>query len=190
MDTLLEMKEQLQVLKAKLDEQEIVNDQLLRHVTQQRMRRINRNVWQQGFCCLFVVTFGNYVFRASLHCSWYFVAGTCLLMLVSFLATLLPHRWVSEEDINTGDLLTVAKQVRRLRKWYKDWYYVGIPLVVLWLMWLGVELYFAFDRDLTMLISTMVGALIGGAIGGFVGHRMNKRLIHEMDDLIDEIEKE
>lgn len=190
MDTLLEMKEQLQVLKSKLDEQEIVNDQLLRHVTQQRMRRINRNVWQQGFCCLFVVTFGNYVFRASLHCSWYFVAGTCLLMLVSFLATLLPHRWVSEEGINTGDLLTVAKQVRRLRKWYKDWYYVGIPLVVLWLIWLGVELYFAFDRDVTMLVSTMVGALIGGTIGGFVGHRMNKRLIHEMDDLIDEIEKE
>ena len=111
-------------------------------------------------------------------------------MLVSFLATLLPHRWVSEEDINTGDLLTVAKQVRRLRKWYKDWYYVGIPLVVLWLMWLGVELYFAFDRDVTMLISTLVGALVGGTIGGIVGHRMNKRLIREMDDLIDEIEKE
>ena len=102
------MKEQLQVLKTKLNEQEIINDQLLRHVTQQRMRRINRNVWQQGFCCLFVVTFGNYVFR-SMHCSWYFVAGTCLLMLVSFLATLLPHRWVSEEEIITGDLLTVAK---------------------------------------------------------------------------------
>ena len=34
MDALLEMKEQLQVLKAKLDEQEIINDQLLRHVTQ------------------------------------------------------------------------------------------------------------------------------------------------------------
>ena len=33
MDALLEMKEQLQVLKAKLDEQEIINDQLLRHIT-------------------------------------------------------------------------------------------------------------------------------------------------------------
>ena len=50
MDALLEIKEQLQVLKTKLDEQEIINEQLLRHVTQQRLRRINRNVWQQGFC--------------------------------------------------------------------------------------------------------------------------------------------
>ena len=89
-----------------------------------------------------------------------------------------------------GDLLTVAKQVKRLRKWYKDWYYVGIPLVVLWLIWFGVELYFAFNRDLFMLLTTVIGALVGGTIGGIIGHRMNKRLIHEMDDLIDEIEKD
>ena len=67
---------------------------------------------------------------------------------------------------------------------------MGIPLVVLWLIWFGVELYFAFNRDLTMLLTTIIGALVGGTIGGIIGHRMNKRLIHEMDDLIEEIEKE
>ena len=69
MDTLLEMKEQLQVLKTKLNEQEIINDQLLRHVTQQRMRRINRNIRQLCvplYALLVVLRGGNNPLYATL----------------------------------------------------------------------------------------------------------------------------
>ena len=80
MDELVEMREQMNLLKSKLDKQEIVNDRLLREVTSQRVRRLNRNVWQEGIACLFVITFGSYSFL-QLGCSWWFVGFTIAYML-------------------------------------------------------------------------------------------------------------
>lgn len=71
-------------------------------------------VWIEGICNLFVVTFGNYIFY-GFGCSWWFIGGTTLMMLVCFWATLLPHRRVKEREIMQGDLLIVSKQVRQLR---------------------------------------------------------------------------
>ena len=62
MDELQEMQAQMALLKQKLNNEEIINDRLLREVTRQRVRRLSRMVWIEGICALFVVTFGNYVF--------------------------------------------------------------------------------------------------------------------------------
>lgn len=44
MDELQEMQAQMALLKEKLNNEEIVNDQLLRDVTRLRVRRVNRNI--------------------------------------------------------------------------------------------------------------------------------------------------
>lgn len=183
------MQAQMALLKDKLNKEEIVNDQLLREVTRQRVRRLNRNVWQEGICVLFVISFGNYAFH-QLGCSWWFIGATTVMMLVCLLATVIPHRRVQENEIMQGDLLTVAKQVRRLRQIYKDWMRIGIPMVSVWFVWFLVELYFRHTDNLYIFVFTAVGALAGGTVGGIIGGRMHKKFVREMDDIINQIEKQ
>lgn len=187
MNELEEMQSQLALLKQKLNKEEIVNDQLLRDVTRQRVRRLNRNVWQEGICVVFVMTFGNFVFR-QMGCSWWFIAGTTVMMLICFLATFIPHRRVKESEIMQGDLLTVAKQVRRLRKLYDDWMRIDIPMVSVWFIWFLVELYFQHTDSLFIFLFTAVGTLIGGVVGGSIGWHQHKKYVREMDEIITQIE--
>lgn len=189
MDELQEMQAQMALLKQKLDNEEIVNDRLLREVTRQRVRRLNRNVWQEGVCVLLVITFGNYAFH-QMGCSWWFIGATTVMMLACFLLTLIPHRRVKESEIMQGDLLTVAKQVRRLRKIYKDWLRIGIPMVVLWFVWFLVEVYFQHTDSLFIFIFTAIGTAAGGTVGGIIGGRMHRKLVREMDEIIAQIEQQ
>ncbi len=187
MDELQEMQAQMALLKQKLNNEEIINDRLLREVTRQRVQRLSRMVWIEGICALFVVTFGNYIFY-GFGCSWWFIGGTTLMMLVCFLATLLPHRRVKEREIMQGDLLTVSKRVRQLRQFYKNWIRIGFSMVAIWLIWFFTELYLHHTDDLTFVISIAVGAIVGGAIGGIIGSLQNKKCIREMDEIIGQIE--
>lgn len=184
---LLEMREQLNLLKDKLDKETIVNDRLLREVTRQKVHRLNRNVWQEGFACLFVVTFGTWSFY-NMHLSWWFIGATILMMIVCFLATLIPHSRIKMNEIMSGDLLTVAKQVRRLKHLYREWLRYGIPAVIVWMAWFAYEIICSCD-NWKIGISMIVGGIIGGITGGAIGLHMHKKLLREMDELIEDIEQ-
>lgn len=188
MDELVEMREQMNLLKSKLDKQEIVNDRLLREVTSQRVRRLNRNVWQEGVTCLFVITFGSYSFL-QLGCSWWFVGFTIAYMLFCFLATIIPHNWIKQRDINNGDLLTVAKQVRRLKKLYHNWKRFGWPSVIPWLGWFFGEIYFAHAGNTLLTICIIASCAAGALIGGLIGWTRHKKFVSEMDEIIQSLEQ-
>ncbi len=186
MNELEEMRQQMAVLKDKLEKETIVSDKLLREVTRQKVRRLNRNVWQQGIGAAFVLTFGNWVFY-NIGCSWYFIAATSLMMIVCFFATLIPHRRVHQDEIMSGDLLHVAKQVRRLRKVYQDWIKIGIPMIIVWFSWWCWEIY-QNAGSLTLFVPMAGGGIIGGIVGGLIGWSMHKCYLREMDDIIKQIE--
>ncbi len=188
MEELELMRQQMAVLKDKLEKETIISDKLLREVTRQKVRRLNRNVWQEGVAVAFVLTFGNYLFYRT-GCSWWFIGGTSLMMIVCLFATIIPHSWVRQEEIMSGDLLQVAKQVRRLRKLYQDWIKIGIPMLAVWFAWWGWELYTSVgNRDI--FFSVCIGGVVGGLIGGVIGWGKHKRLLREMDDIINQIEGE
>jgi len=187
MEELEEMRAQLALLKTKLDSESIVNDRLMREVTRQRVRRLNRNVWQEGIACLFVVTVGNYVFH-HLGCSIWFMVATTLMMTICFLATIIPHSRVKMDEIMSGDLLTVAKQVRRLKQTYQDWIKYGLILITLWLGWFAYEIYL-ITSDWHLALPMIGACFIGGCIGGIIGYTMHRRLVREMDEIIASIEQ-
>ncbi len=187
MEELVEMRSQLAILKEKLEQETIISDKLLREVTSQKVRRLNRNVWQECVAVAFVLTFGNWMFY-KVGCSWWFIAGTSLMMIVCMFATIIPHRWIKYDEIMSGDLLQVAKQVRRLRKLYQDWIKIGIPMLIVWFAWWAWELYQNVGER-NIFISMCIGGFVGGLIGGLFGWWKHKRLLREMDDIIKQIEE-
>lgn len=186
MDELQDLKEQLSLLKSKLDKEAIVNDKLMREVTRQKVRRLNRNVWQEGLACLFVITFGNFSFY-KMGLSWWFIGATTAMMIGCFLGTLIPHQRIRMEEIMNGNLLTVAHEVKHLKMIYNEWLKFGIPMVILWFGWFAYEVYTAMG-EWKLAMAMIVGGFVGGISGGLVGWKMHKKLIQEMDDIINDIE--
>ena len=187
MDELQEMREQMAALKDKLNKQEMVNDRLIRNVLSQKMKVVNKNAWVSGLSSLFVITFGNFLFY-HMGLSVWFLIGTTVMMVFCVAVTWVSHSWVSSNEIAKGDLLKVAKQAHRLQKVYKNWKYIALPMVMVWLAWLVME-YAAEVQDKTMLISMVSGLLVGGLVGGLVGIRQNKKVIRELDEMIAQIEE-
>ena len=187
MDELQEMREQLAALKEKLNKQEVVNDRLIRDVLNQKMKVINKNGWISGLCSLFVITFGNFVFY-RMGLSVWFLIGTTIMMIFCVAATWISHSWVKPSEITNGDLLRVAKQAHRLQKVYKNWKYIALPMILVWLTWFAWESA-AEMSDTTMWISIMSGGTIGGLIGGMIGFRQNKKVINELGEMIYHIEE-
>ncbi len=187
MDELQEMREQLAALKEKMNTQEVVNDRLIRDILLQKKKSVDKNIWVVGLSGLFTITGGNLAFSYWGVSSW-FLIGTTMLMLVCFLMTLIPHNWVKKADIQSGNLLVAAKQVRRLRKLYKNWEIVGIILAIIWAAWLFFEFSAAIENK--QILYLLIGAsVVGGIIGGIIGLKISRKTIHTLDEMIQEIEE-
>ena len=187
MDELQEMREQLAALKEKLSKQEVVNDRLIRDVLIKKKKSVDKNIWFVGICGLITITIGNLTWSSWGVSSW-FLIGTIVYVLVCILMTIIPHNWVKKEDIQSGNLLVAAKQVRRLRKLYKDWEIISIIPAIIWAAWLFIE-YTAAIEDKQMLYILIGASAIGGIIGGIIGLVLSRKTIHTLDEMIQEIEE-
>ncbi len=188
MEELEVMRQQLAVLKDKLEKETIVSDKLLREVTRQKVRRLNRNVWQQGFCTAFILVCGYWIFGNILGSSLWFIIFTDIYMVVCFLGTLIPHLRVQKKDIMSGNLLQVAKEIRSLKQYYKNWMsYAAIPLILTWLGLFFLDQYWTNHTHEEMYI-LLISVLFGYVIGGTFGYIQHKKLLREMDDIIAQIE--
>lgn len=182
-----EMRSQLALLKDKLNSQEVINERLLRATMKSRADSINREAIWSIIAAIFVIA----MMFTSFHprgFSMEFCIGTIIFMLVCIGATLYQHRDVNSRTMN-GDLLTVAKVMRRLKKNYRDWLKFSIPVVVLWFCWMGDEIY-RMSGEWKLVALVMSGALIGGAIGGTLGFLSYRKVIRTCDEIINSIEKE
>ena len=186
MDELQEMREQLAALKKQLNKQEVINDRQIRDILSHKKKSVDKNIWFAGVCGLITITLGNLSFY-HWGVSTLFLIGTTLLMVVNFFATIIPHKWVKTEDIQSGDLLAAAKQTRRLRKFYKDWEIIGIIIAIIWVGWLFLELTSAVN-DKQLLHILIGGSLVGGIIGGTIGFRISRKTIDTLDEMIREID--
>jgi len=188
MEELEQMREQLTLLKQKLNEQEIISDQLLRKVTSERISHLNRAIWIEGLTALFVITFGNMVFYQQ-GCSVYFLIGTTIFMIGCFLATIIPHHQIDRHEIVNGSLVDVAKQVKKLHTFYHQWLYIAIPIFIIWFGWLVWELYKVNQGNMKPFFTLLVAVCIGGLIGGLVGYYQHKKYLKEMETIINSIEE-
>ncbi len=182
-----EMRSQIALLKEKLDKETIVNDSLLRDMMRQKMNVINRNAWIESISCLFVITYGSYVFYNITH-SVSFVIGTILYMLTCTGATLFIHRKVRKGDVS-GDLLTVAKNMKYVKRQYHNWLYFAFPSVILWLAWFFWEAYLNCDEKIQLFMILVAACLFGAVIGGCIGWFIRRKVISTCDEIIRQIEE-
>ena len=186
-----EMRDQITLLKQKLNRQEIVNEALLREAMRGKMGAINWTKYKSYICvAICLIIYPTTLLYWGIF-SKAFVFATCAMMLFCAYGTYYVHRPVDRMDLMTEDLATVAKVMAKFRKQYNQWlYYVTPALLIPWLSWALYEYAWKNAPDGMSFWMLALPILIGAAIGGLIGYHWHCKAVDAADNIIKQIEEE
>lgn len=186
---IMEMRQQLAALKRRLENQDIVNGRLLKEAMSHKLSAINRRAILTSAICLVAIPYCFVVFRNLAGFSLAFCYGTTCMFLASIGAMAWSHYRLNHRDILSDNLVRTYSEVARLRKIYKRWHYVSIPVLLVWLAWFIYEIYANFTHDATQLWMMSTSCLVGALIGGTIGLRIHNKTIRNADEILRQIEE-
>ena len=181
-----DMRQQLNTLKKKLGEQEIVNDRIIRRSMKQVANKISRHYNIIIALCILMIPYTYMVFTMSLGLSLTFWIGTSIFMLICAGATYYNSLNVTNANMMSKNLVEVGQKMARAKKFDTNWLFFGIPAVIVWLAWLTWELD-QLDADAARY--SLYGVICGAAIGSIFGIKTLTRTQKQYQDIIDQIEE-
>ena len=180
------MRQQMETLKKKLDQQEIVNDRFIRHSMEKTAGNINRMYTIAMVVGLLVIPYSYYVFVKLSHFSILFWLYTCIFVLICVGATYYNSRNISDANMMTNNLLDVRRRMARAKKFDANWLYFGVPGVLIFIGWFMYDVY---QKNNGVLNDGFFwGGVVGGILGTILGFKMHFKTQRQYQDIIDQIE--
>lgn len=180
-----EMKQQMLLLKKKLEQQKIVNEKMLRSAMKKKLYGLNRKV-RVIFTVGILVAICAPAHFTLIGFTPLFCAATALMLLFSAFKTFQYHRKLWRLNLSESNLIELAEELTLLRTRYKNWYKFAWGMLIPWIVWMGYEATKIFGEELVWYIG---GSAIGIIIGGLIGTRMNNNIIQRTDELLEQIEE-
>lgn len=193
-----EMRQQLGILKNKLENQTLINDKLIRQSMLHKMSFIKKYTWV-SFLGLLFIYYIYYEAREIFNLSWWFYGFTVIFMTLSVCFDAYINR-VNKKDFLNGDLIAASLQMQQMKKLRKKSLLCGISILTIWFPWLCVELYNGLGlangtKNESLFYGMMVGGGVGLIIGAVIGisiyfrmQRINSDIIQQIDELTNETE--
>ena len=182
-----DLRQQMEVLKQKLEHQEIINDRIVRQSMRKSANRINLRYYISIAMAVFVVPYSYWAFIKLLGISIEFWIATCVLMVICIIATLYNGKDLRDSDLMNQNLLDVRRKMARAKKFDNQWLFFGIPAILVWFAWLAYECY-KKDGD-GGLASIIVAGGIGLVLGMIIGLAIHLRTQRTYQEIIDQIEE-
>lgn len=180
------MRQQLTTLKNKLNQQEIVNERLMRRSMRNEVNTITRNYNIIMILGIFMVPYFYWVFVKLAGFSMAFWIGSSIFMLICVGATFYNSHKISDPDMMSNSLLEARQKVASTKKFDADWQKFGIPTLILWYGWFMYECYQIQGGDIVNPF--FWGGCVGGIIGAIAGYKYHFKTQRKYQDIIDQIE--
>ena len=181
-----EMRQQMTTLKNKLNQQEIVNDRLIRRSMRNEVSNINRRYNIIMAIGILMVPYGYWCFVKLVGLSIFFWIVTSIFMLICAGATFYNSRKISDPGLMSHSLVEARKKVASAKKFESNWLLFGIPAVILWMGWFFYEIYQIQGGD--FYNGFFLGGCVGGIIGAIIGIKIHLKTQRQYQDVIDQIE--
>lgn len=185
------MKAQMDLLKKKLERQEIVKEQHLRKAIKGKLNEINGIAVRMMVAGVFALVC-NVLMLNHFGYSLYLQAGTFAMIAFSVIATYVQHRKLLEARELSADLLKETFELVKLKRRYAQWLWLAMPMVALWVSFLVYETFYVIPVK-ELAVSLVTGIAVGAVIGFIAGLRIHFRTLKKIDEMlarIDEIRSE
>ena len=185
-----QMREQMQMLREKLDKQEIVNDKLVKNSVKSKMSWIKRFVYIEFLLLPFIalVWFG---IKEMFNLSW---LNYAIMMVMCTIDAVCDYRInvtsLNIDKVESNCLTDTLQKLITMKQMRTKSFFIMLPLLLLWLMWTCFEMWqyvstITFEED--FMTGAAYGGLAGGVIGVFVGLYAAFRIYRKMQNTNDEL---
>lgn len=193
MTELEQMREQMHIFKSRLDEQQIINEQLVRNSMGGKMSWIKNFVWGEIIVVpIFLLLFVP--FHAKMGLSWWLFAFLAVGLIADTIGDFIINR-IPKSQLFSGDLVETSQRLIKMKKQRSQWFIAGMIFVLIWFVWFCAELIMNSKHECSDHFSSIVvgGAVVGGIIGIFIAlliFRKMQKTNNQIIEQIDQITKE
>ena len=189
-----QMREQMQVLRNKLDTQEIVNDKLVKNSVKSKMSWIKKLVYFEFLLVPFTALMA-YVFKEMFNLSWFTYASILVLCVID---AVLDYRInvasLDLEKVEKHNLSDTLQKLIAMKQMRAKSFFIMMLLSIPLFMWASIEMWQNISTSTnTFNTNILYAGLVGGIIGFFVGIYISIRIYRKMqttnDELIAQIEE-
>lgn len=191
MTELEQMREQMNIFKKRLDEQQIINEQLVRNSMGGKMSWIKNFVWGEIIIVpIFLLLFAP--IHASMGLSWWLFAFLAVGLVADVTGDFIINR-IPKSQLLSGDLVETSQRLAKMKKQRTQWFIIGLIFVLIWFVWFCAELIMssktASDASSHGALSYVVigGAVVGGIIGVIVACLIFRKMQNTNNQIIDQI---
>lgn len=179
-----EMKEQISLLRRKLEKETIVNEKLIRSSMRDKLKAVKRRSY-----ILCAVVIGACPLWASpifdFHSIW-FMGVTIAFLFIAVAYEIYCNQLLSTQNYVNGNLIDEARKLNRYKQLSRQWHWFSIPFLFIWLSWFVYEATSVGDFHANNIL---IGGLIGGTIGGVIGWRIYRKGLNAVSEVIEQIEE-
>ena len=181
-----EMRQQLGILKNKLEQQQIVNDRIVRRAMKKNVLDIKRRYLIIAILGVLMIPYGYWVFVSLLGFSKAFWIGTSVFMLICVGNTIWNSKDLCDDKLLDNNMVEAYRKVGLAKKRDSQWLLIGIPMLVVWLGWLVWEALQKPDSELTT--SFLWGSVVGTVLGTIIGLKVHFKIQRNYREILEQIE--
>ena len=182
-----EMRQQMAILKDKLENQTIVNDRFIRRSIKRGVGTIKRRYLVIGIVALAMIPYGYWAFVMLNGLSVALWLTMCVLMLTVVGFMYYNGRDLFDNDFMGGNLLDVKRKVTLAKKRDANWLWFGVPAVMLWFGWFLYEESQKVEFSQGILLF-FIFCMIAGLLVGLSVHFKTQRHYRDTIEQIEELE--
>ena len=182
-----EMRQQMAILKDKLEKQTIVDDRIIRRAISNGASTINKRYLVISIIALAMIPYGYWAFVMlnGLSVALWIACSVMMLMVVAF--CYFNGRALRDPMLAEGNLHDTMHKVAAAKKRDAKWQWIGIPMATAWAVWVGWEMAQKLGADdfkffmPFFIICTVTGVLVGLAVH-FKTQRHYRNIIEQIED--------
>ena len=186
-----EMRQQMAILKNKLDNQTIVNDRLIRRAVKNSVSTINKRYLVISIIAFAMIPYGYWAFIKLNGLSIPLWIAMSVLMLAVIGFCIYNGHEMRKNDFVSDNLLDTKRKTLKAQKRDAMWPYFGIPVAIGWAAWVGWEMTQKLEGDfLKYFIPWFIICVTAGALIGLKVHFKTQRHFRDILEQIEDVEDE
>ena len=183
-----EMRQQMAILKDKLENQTIVNDRFIRRSIKKGVSTINKRYLVIGIIALALIPYGYWAFVMMGGLSVALWLASCVMMLLVVGFMYYNSRDLQDDGLMNNNMLDVKRKVALAKKRDANWLWIGIPMALAWGAWAVYEMSQKMEHNEFIVPCCIVGIVVGALVGlkiHFKTQRHYSDIIEQIEDLED-----